>query len=184
MLVLEKLSTPQARVSYLESRRNLRSRPQINNYNTRKLQKKRKGDLKAEEEIAGIDMNDYDLTSLQIPYGPNWTAKRIEKIVYGTDLGINCEYDSTSTITIVLEAFNYEQLSIQRTKVDDSIDIPHSSVLWKNVLRICAVSALSQRMTMRERYRKRKTRVSSGGAFRQYPSFFSSPTWSINALYN
>ena len=54
------------------------------------MRRKRKGDLKAEVEIAGLDMNDYDVAQLHIPYGPGWTAKRIEKLIYSTDLGINC----------------------------------------------------------------------------------------------
>lgn len=56
------------------------------------MRNKRKGDLKAEEEIAGLDMNDYDVASLHIPYGPGWTAKRIEKLVFQTDLGMNCMF--------------------------------------------------------------------------------------------
>ena len=90
LLVLEKLSKPEARVSYLESRRELRSRVRINTIYTRRMRRKRKGDLKAEVEIAGLDMNDYDVAQLHIPYGPGWTAKRIEKLIYSTDLGINC----------------------------------------------------------------------------------------------
>jgi hypothetical protein len=29
-------------------------------------------------------MNDYDVASLHIPYGPGWDVKRIDKLVYGT----------------------------------------------------------------------------------------------------
>lgn len=93
LVVLEKLAKPEARISYLESRRDLRSRVKNNTIYTRRMRHKRKGDLKGEEEIAGLDMNDYDVASLHIPYGPGWTAKRIEKLVYQTDLGMNCMYN-------------------------------------------------------------------------------------------
>jgi hypothetical protein len=29
-------------------------------------------------------MNDYDVASLHIPYGPGWDARRIEKLIYQT----------------------------------------------------------------------------------------------------
>ena len=47
-------------------------------------QRKRKGDLKADEEIAGLEMSDYDTAILHIPYGPGWTAKRIDKLIHQT----------------------------------------------------------------------------------------------------
>ncbi|KAI5121629.1 hypothetical protein M0805_001158 [Coniferiporia weirii] len=93
LLVLEKLARPEARVSYLESRRSLRSRAQGNTVYTRRMRRQRKGDLKADEEIVGLDMNDYDVATLHIPYGPGWTAKRIEKLVYQTDLGMNSTFN-------------------------------------------------------------------------------------------
>ncbi|KAF8890423.1 hypothetical protein BD779DRAFT_1671369 [Infundibulicybe gibba] len=36
-----------------------------------------------------LQLNDYDVTSLHIPYGPGWDARRIDKLVYQTDLGMN-----------------------------------------------------------------------------------------------
>lgn len=54
------------------------------------MKKKYKGDLKGDEE-AGLEMSDYDVISLHIPYGPGWDARRIEKLVYQTDLGMNCK---------------------------------------------------------------------------------------------
>jgi hypothetical protein len=48
-------------------------------------------------DIGGLEMNDYDVVSLHIPYGPGWDARRIEKLVYQTDLGINCELLSSLT---------------------------------------------------------------------------------------
>ncbi|KLO11509.1 ankyrin [Schizopora paradoxa] len=97
MLVLERLSKPESRVSYLESRRALRSRP--NNVSasyhrqSAKSQRQYKGDLKGDEEFGGLEMNDYDVSTLHIPYGPGWTARRIEKLVYQTDLGMNSTFN-------------------------------------------------------------------------------------------
>ena len=34
--------------------------------------------------ISGLEMNDYDVASLHIPYGPGWDARRIDKLVYRT----------------------------------------------------------------------------------------------------
>lgn len=42
-----------------------------------------KGDLK-DEVNAGLELSDYDVVSLHIPYGPGWDARRIEKLVYQT----------------------------------------------------------------------------------------------------
>ena len=57
------------------------------------MRRRYKGDLKADDEIAGLDMNDYDVSTLHIPYGPGWNAKRIEKLVYSTDLGMNSTFN-------------------------------------------------------------------------------------------
>ena len=43
-----------------------------------------KGDLKADADIGGLEMNDYDVQSLHVPYGPGWDARRIDKLVYQT----------------------------------------------------------------------------------------------------
>ncbi|KAH8111009.1 ankyrin repeat protein [Phellopilus nigrolimitatus] len=93
LLVLEKLAKPEARVSYLESRRALRSRADNNTVYTRRMRRRLKSDLKADEEVAGLDMNDYDVAKLHVPYGPGWNAKRIEKLVYQTDLGMNSTFN-------------------------------------------------------------------------------------------
>ena len=72
-----------ARQRYLIDRRKLRTRPDADiDYSRRK--KKLKGDLKANIDIGGIEMNDYDVQSLHIPYGPGWDARRIDKLVYQT----------------------------------------------------------------------------------------------------
>ena len=88
LLVLERLSNTKSRVSYLESRRALRSRPDdlYRRYaqRSRNAQSQYKDDLKSNEETGGLEMNDYDVSTLHIPYGPGWTARRIEKLIYQT----------------------------------------------------------------------------------------------------
>ncbi|KAJ6615451.1 hypothetical protein B0H10DRAFT_2164836 [Mycena sp. CBHHK59/15] len=93
LLALEKLTNTDVRFAFLESRRTLRGRPNpLNRYN-RRNKRKFKGDLKAEAaSVGGLEMNDYDVASLHIPYGPGWDARRIDKLVYQTDLGMNCAF--------------------------------------------------------------------------------------------
>ncbi|KAJ8080933.1 hypothetical protein PM082_017768 [Marasmius tenuissimus] len=92
LLVFEKLKDADSRYQFLESRRALRGRPnELNRYARRK--KQLKGDLKANMAIGGLEMNDYDVVSLHIPYGPGWDARRIEKLVYQTDLGMNSPFN-------------------------------------------------------------------------------------------
>jgi hypothetical protein len=100
LLVLEKLSTAQARSSYLLKRSQLRGRPnqqatsgssgQSKNYF--RGPRRYKGDLKYTNQFADLEMSDYDIVALQVPYGPGWHAKRIEKLVYKADLGMNCSH--------------------------------------------------------------------------------------------
>ncbi|KDR74215.1 hypothetical protein GALMADRAFT_123653 [Galerina marginata CBS 339.88] len=92
LLVLEKLTDDNLRNAFLEGRRQLRGRPNaLNRYNKRSG-KNYKGDLKAETGM-GVEMNDYDVASLHIPYGPGWDARRIDKLVYQTDLGMNSTFN-------------------------------------------------------------------------------------------
>ncbi|GLB33192.1 putative ankyrin repeats (3 copies) containing protein [Lyophyllum shimeji] len=92
LLVLEKLNDAETRYSFLESRRSLRGRPNpLHRYFKRK--NRYKGDLKADTSIAALEMNDYDVATLHIPYGPGWTARRIDKLIYQTDLGMNSPYN-------------------------------------------------------------------------------------------
>ncbi|KAJ7499894.1 ankyrin repeat protein, partial [Mycena latifolia] len=94
LLVLEKLTNTDTRFAFLESRRTLRGRPNpLSRYN-RRSKRKYKGDLKAEgQALGGLEMNDYDVATLHIPYGPGWDARRIDKLVYQTDLGMNSTYN-------------------------------------------------------------------------------------------
>jgi hypothetical protein len=83
LLVLEKLKDADSRAAFLEARRQLRGRPDPL-CGQQKRKRKYKGDLKADMSIGGLEMNDYDVASLHIPYGPGWDARRIDKLVYRT----------------------------------------------------------------------------------------------------
>ncbi|KAF5361582.1 hypothetical protein D9757_011560 [Collybiopsis confluens] len=92
LLVFEKLKDADTRARFLMSRRVLRGRPHAQ-YSFYRRKKSLKGDLKNQEAIGGLEMNDYDVVSLHIPYGPGWDAKRIDKLVYQTDLGMNSTFN-------------------------------------------------------------------------------------------
>ncbi|KAI0656088.1 ankyrin [Cubamyces menziesii] len=92
LLVLERFTNPDTRVRYLTDRRNLRARPQID-VDLGLRRRKMKGDLKADADIGGLEMNDYEVQSLHVPYGPGWDARRIDKLVYQTDLGMNSPFN-------------------------------------------------------------------------------------------
>ncbi|KAF7790774.1 hypothetical protein EIP86_001731 [Pleurotus ostreatoroseus] len=92
LLVLEKLATAVARDQYLVARRALRGRP-AKPYDWRRYAKRKyKGDLKQDADN-GLELSDYDVVSLHIPYGPGWDARRIDKLVYQTDLGMNSPFN-------------------------------------------------------------------------------------------
>ncbi|KAG9037698.1 hypothetical protein FRB95_004544 [Tulasnella sp. JGI-2019a] len=99
LLVLEKLSTQVARDKFLGVRGTMRGRPAITStrsYRERRRDRRRdhrlKGDLKAEAEFGGLQMNDYDI-AFHIPYGPGIDVTKIEKMVYQTDLGMNSTFN-------------------------------------------------------------------------------------------
>ncbi|KAJ7167928.1 ankyrin repeat protein [Mycena filopes] len=99
LLVLEKLKTTDNRLWFLETRRKLRGRPEaMERYDrhARRVRKAKRGkgksDLKANQAVSA-ERNDYDVTSLHIPYGPGWDIQMIEKLVYETDLGMNSTYN-------------------------------------------------------------------------------------------
>ncbi|KAI0059307.1 ankyrin [Artomyces pyxidatus] len=95
LLVLEKLARPEVRQQYLAQRSALRGRPTdgLNNFHNSRRGRTYKGDLKAETAFSGLEMNDYDVVSLHIPYGPGWDARRIEKLIFKTDLGMNSPFN-------------------------------------------------------------------------------------------
>ncbi|KAF7347372.1 Ankyrin repeat protein [Mycena venus] len=90
LLVLEKFANTDVRYTFLDSRRTLRGRPnplRRNNKRHRRLQ----GDLKA--DVSLVEMSEYDVQFLHIPYGPGWDARRIDKLVYQTDLSMNSTFN-------------------------------------------------------------------------------------------
>ncbi|KAG8989669.1 hypothetical protein FRB94_014122 [Tulasnella sp. JGI-2019a] len=99
LLVLEKLSTQDARDHFLGIRRAMRGRPSdtsgrsYRHHRRRHRGRRSTGDLKAEAEFGGLQMNNYDV-AFHIPYGPGIDAKKIEKIVYQTDLGMNSTFNT------------------------------------------------------------------------------------------
>jgi hypothetical protein len=86
LLVLEKLATTQSRQGYVDKRSQLRGRPVDFSAQFARSRQARKfhGDLKGDAAFSGLEMSDYDVTSLHIPYGPGWDAKRIAKLIYKT----------------------------------------------------------------------------------------------------
>jgi hypothetical protein len=91
LLVLERLSDPEDRTKYLENRRQLRGRPENQGYSRRAMRRRKrvKGDLKAAaEQFGGLSSSDYGTQSFHIPYGPGFDSKKVEKFIYGTDLGM------------------------------------------------------------------------------------------------
>ncbi|KAG8939661.1 hypothetical protein FRC04_006086 [Tulasnella sp. 424] len=91
LLVLEKLATQEARDGYLNQRRQMRGRPNISRRHRRR-DKRLKGDLKSATDFGGLQMSEYDVM-FHIPYGPGINAKKICKIVYQTDLGMNSTFN-------------------------------------------------------------------------------------------
>lgn len=71
------------RTSFLRERRQLRDRPSGKRW-TWINRRKYRGDLKQDDHNIGLEMNNYDVGSLHIPYGPGWDARRIDKLVYQT----------------------------------------------------------------------------------------------------
>ncbi|KAJ3512423.1 hypothetical protein NLJ89_g3531 [Agrocybe chaxingu] len=92
LLVLEKLKDNDIRTTFLQGRRTLRGRPGGVSTYSRRNQRHYKGDLKTEVNLV-LEMNDYDLVQLHIPYGPGWDARRIERLVYRTDLSMNSTFN-------------------------------------------------------------------------------------------
>ena len=87
LLAFEKLATPEARGQYQRRRRLLRDQPIAScpSYIRAAASRRRyNGDLKADAVFSGLEMSDYDIINLHIPYGPGWDARRIERLIYKT----------------------------------------------------------------------------------------------------
>jgi len=84
LLAIEKLATPDARSQYQHRRSLLRGRPVLGWPSYVRGGRRYKGDLKADAVFSGLEMSDYDVVNLHIPYGPGWDAGRIERLIYKT----------------------------------------------------------------------------------------------------
>jgi hypothetical protein len=83
LLAIEKLTTPRSRSQYQQQRSILRGLP-ASGVVAAGYGRIYKGDLKADMALNGLELSDYDIVNLHIPYGPGWDARRIEKLIYKT----------------------------------------------------------------------------------------------------
>ena len=86
LLVLEKLNTQEARDGYLSKRREARGRPMALARQLGHQDRRLRNDLKV--EFGGLPLSDYDIL-FHIPYGPGIVSRKLEKMIYKTDLGLN-----------------------------------------------------------------------------------------------
>lgn len=104
LLVLEKFVSNVTRNTYLSERRADRSRPELyEDWSLRReaerLQKPLPGDLKSQERIDRTkwlsNSSTYHSQSagVHVPYGPKWNAKRIERLLYSTDVLLNARWN-------------------------------------------------------------------------------------------
>ena len=84
LLAIEKIASPEAGNQYQLQRSGLRDRPIIHypSYARSQRRSRYKGDLKGNQVFRGLEMSDYDVVNLHIPYGPRWDAERIETLIY------------------------------------------------------------------------------------------------------
>ena len=95
LLILEKLPRSEDREAYLDQRREERGRPAANRSRMRK--RLEPGNIKNdhENEIAEWDVDEEasNYHSVSIPYGPNYHARKIEKLLFTKDLLLNSEWN-------------------------------------------------------------------------------------------
>ena len=86
LLAIEKIASPEAGNQYQLRRSRLRDRPIVPcpPYARRWRRRGYRGDLKGNQVFSGLEMSDYDIVNLHIPYGPRWDAKRIETLIFKT----------------------------------------------------------------------------------------------------
>ncbi|PGH04470.1 hypothetical protein GX51_03461 [Blastomyces parvus] len=93
LMVMEKLPTQSSRENYIEQRREERGRAQNRNrvYYPNKSNMKEVQPEDVAEWVEQEDVSNYH--TFTIPYGPKYTAKKIEKLVYKKDLLLNAEWN-------------------------------------------------------------------------------------------
>ncbi|KAL1880820.1 hypothetical protein VTK73DRAFT_4990 [Phialemonium thermophilum] len=95
LLVLERLPTASARDAYLDKRREERGRPRLDRH--RRGPRSLAGDIKQQHEdevaewVEEEQVSNYNTFTL--PYGPKFSAKKIEKLCYTRDLLLNAEWN-------------------------------------------------------------------------------------------
>jgi ankyrin repeat protein len=93
LLILEKLPKNTDREAYVDQRRAERGRPTINRWGHRQL----KGNIKDEHDDEVADWVETDEVSdyhtFTIPYGPQYHARKIERLLYAKDLLLNAEWN-------------------------------------------------------------------------------------------
>ncbi|EEP76366.1 predicted protein [Uncinocarpus reesii 1704] len=103
LLVMEKLPTASARDSYVDQRRAERDRPPSTK---EKFYRNPHGNLKeyqpedVAEWVEDEDVSNYH--TFTIPYGPKYTAKKIERLFYKKDLLLNAEWNKSKERTVNL----------------------------------------------------------------------------------
>ncbi|KAK6419610.1 hypothetical protein LTR95_017028, partial [Oleoguttula sp. CCFEE 5521] len=95
LLIIEKLPKSDERDAYIDQRREERGRPRANRM--RQKQKQIRGNIKNgwENEVAewveSEDVSNYH--TFTVPYGPEFHARKIEKLLYTKDLLLNSEWN-------------------------------------------------------------------------------------------
>ncbi|KAJ5138750.1 uncharacterized protein N7515_003598 [Penicillium bovifimosum] len=97
LLVLERLPKSDDRDEYLRKRRQERGRPPLNIYMRRRQGRELKGNIKDDWEDEVPEWQEADQVSdyhtFTIPYGRNFNAKKIEKLLYTKDLLLNAQWN-------------------------------------------------------------------------------------------
>ncbi|EUC43413.1 hypothetical protein COCMIDRAFT_38672 [Bipolaris oryzae ATCC 44560] len=97
LLVLEKLPSSSVREAYVNERRTERGRPRIDRWPTRKLRGNMK-DMHEEDVAEWVETDEVsDYHTFTIPYGPKYSARKIERLLYAKDLLLNAEWNRPKT---------------------------------------------------------------------------------------
>ncbi|XP_014560340.1 hypothetical protein COCVIDRAFT_89408 [Bipolaris victoriae FI3] len=97
LLVLEQLPSSTAREAYVNERRTERGRPPIDRWPTRKLRGNMK-DMHEEDVAEWVETDEVsDYHTFTIPYGPKYSARKIERLLYAKDLLLNAEWNRPKT---------------------------------------------------------------------------------------
>ncbi|PGH11964.1 hypothetical protein AJ79_04551 [Helicocarpus griseus UAMH5409] len=102
LMVMEKLPTQHNRDDYIEQRRQDRDRPPPSgdrHYRNRANMK----EVQPEDIAEWVEQEDVsNYHTFTIPYGPKYTAKKIEKLIYKKDLLLNAEWNKPKDRTVDL----------------------------------------------------------------------------------